>query len=219
MQQTTPAKPSSGMAFLPPISSSSTQGWFLNAPTCAPSTPRREGGGAGVGEAFGFGVSNTNGWVTTARSDFSGAPQERVRPFFRKPVENLLSSGLDDADPMRCTSHLMHMDPGVNRDPRRRIHSNAPSEADHPLFGLPALRKGQYTGPCNSLSRDSYGRHAKGAYTYNMAEPPYKDTATTALSESWRMADQLTEKQANYRWPKWSGGATMQKPISELVIQ
>lgn len=209
------------MAFLPPISSSSTQGWFLNAPTCAPSTPRRTITGEGVREAFGFGGDGTLGWQTTARSDFLGSNSSpRVKPYFRQPVANLLSSSLAEDLPMRCTSHLMHGNPGMkNRDPHRRIHSNAPSEADHPLFGLPALRGGPYNGPCTSLSRDSYMPPAKTAYSYQMAEPPYKDTATTALSSSWRMADQLTEKQANYRWPQWSGGAAIQKPRSELVIQ
>ncbi len=209
------------MVSLPPLSVHSVQGWMISASTCAPTTPRRAAGSA-VGDLFG----GNGHWETTTRTDYLGhqSPREqRARPSRREPTTNLLYGPKEDMaiDRFSCTSHVMHTNPGNHRREIVPRYSNAPSEMDHPLFGLHDPGRAERLGgsPARSLSTDSYLPHVRSAYVTAPSEPPYADTASLSWNDSWRMRDQLTEKQANFRWPpSYVHAKRTPKPPSELQI-
>lgn len=197
------------------------RGWILNAPTCAPISPRRSQGGGEVAAILGGGSGNTYDWGSVARGDFSGRQNTGpTKPFLPSPRHDLL--GGEDAGMSRfsCTSHMNHSHPG--RSPReiRRIHSNAPSEPDHPLFGLHDPQRKKRLGPMldSSLTLDTFRAPDKSAYSYASADPPYPDTAQYALSfnHEQKMSYHQSEQQNKYIWPKWTAPMKVRKPVGQL---
>lgn len=209
---------------LPPISQYSVKGWMLNAATCATVTPRLQSGTA-VGELFKGGSST---WETTTRGDYSGfqSPRgERAVGQKREPNPNLLCGPEDVHDRYTCTSHIMHSPRGLSTARQhqiRRILSNAPSEMDHPMLGLhDPGRKDRLAGiRSTSLYNDTYTAHDRKAYVTTPSEAPYPDTASLSWNDTWRMRDQLTETQKNFRWPPAVGfAAKTHRPVSQLTIE
>lgn len=205
---------------LPGISQSSTRGWILNAPTCAPVSPRRGQGGAGVAAILGGGNSGTGDWGSTARCDFGGVQGAPTKPFLPSPRHDLL--GHDHTLRFTSTAHTSHGNPG--RSPReiRRIHSNAPSEPDHPLFGLHDPKRKERLGIMmdTSLTLDTFRAPQLSAYSFAQADPPYPDTAHHALSfdHDATMGRHQSEQQNKYMWPKWKAPMSARKPINQLGL-
>jgi hypothetical protein len=196
------------------------RGWILNAPTCATPRPGRSQGGYHVAALFGGG---TGDWGSTTQTDYLGGQNAggQVKPWLPSPRGNLLYGG-EEFDRFQCTSHAQYTHPG--RSPReiRRIHSNAPSEPDHPLFGLhdPMRKKRLGRMMDTSLTSDTYLPPRKTDYVYSRADPPYPDTAheSTSFDHHATMGMHKTEQQSKFSWPTAIVSPRSKRPLSQLVI-
>jgi hypothetical protein len=200
-------------------SRSSIRGWILNAPTCAPSTPRRQARDD-VGEIF---KGTTAEWGSTTGGDFLGMQSPRRLPCRPTPRGNLLGDDLSAEEQFQCTSHRAHSHPG--RSPRdvRKIHSNAPSEIDHPLFGIHDPFRKERLGPMldTSLYTTNFMAPSKSSYCYQSAEPPYPDTAQHNFTFNVKdtMASHISEQQSKFQWPAWSVPLKPVRRQNELKIE
>ena len=120
-----------------------------------------------------------------------------------------------------CTSHAMHQHPGLSPRVIRRVHSNAPSEHDHPLFGLHDPERKVRLGKMSdtSITMDNYARPSTTSYVYRAADPPYKDTAhhCTTFDPLATMGRHVSEQQSKYSWPRWTVLEPTRKPKSALT--
>ena len=144
-------------------------------------------------------------------------------PRIPSPCPNLLGGGDAAPEPFSCTSHATHAHPGPSPREIRRIHSNAPSESDHPMFGLhDPLRKVRLGKMVHmSLAAETFAPPHISSYAFTHADPPYPDTAHRSLSfdHNATMGLHQTEQQSKYLWPKWSVPAPAMKPVAQLVIE
>lgn len=207
---------------LPPLySKNSMRGWILNAPTCAPVTPRKalgRDGGPGKDVAAILSGGTTSDWGSTARCDFAGMKPDGPTMAYRPSPRSNLIGGDDDLSRFSSSSQSAHAHPG--RSPRevRKIYSNAPSEVDHPMFGLHDPQRKARLGNMfpTSLNSDTFMAPTRAAYMCGGDEPPYPDTAQHALSFD-KTGRHTSEQQSKFAWPAWSGRPRMiMKPISQL---
>ena len=203
---------------LPPLSASSMRGWILNAPTCAPMTPRRNPGSE-VATLLGGG--GTMGWGSTSRGDYMGMQNPSpTTPWTPSPRSKVFG----DADPhtrFSVTSHAHHSHPGHSPRVRRRILSNAPSEPDHPMFGLhDPMRKARLGKMLDrSLSTDSYMAPDPTTYDFSRPEgPPDRAHLATSFDHAATMGRHQSEARSKYLWPKWTAPVAGLKPVGQLVI-
>ena len=192
------------------------RGWILNAPTCAPVSPRRQAID-NVGKLF---AGDTFGWGSTTGADYLGMQSPRRRPILPTPRSNLLGDDDSFGERFQCTSHNAHRHPG--RSPRevRKVHSNAPSEVDHPMFGLhDPFRKERLEPTGTSSTQDVFRAPAKSSYSYQSAEAPYPDDRDKFnFNKNDTMGSKVSEQQSRYQWPAWT---VPQRPVrhpSEMVI-
>lgn len=208
---------------LPPLSAGSMRGWILSAPTIKPSTPRRGPDGRHVAAILAGGT--TDGWGSTSQFDYAGRPpSSRARPWIPSPRANLLSSMRDEADRFQCTSHAMHQHPGPSpRGRPGRIYSNAPSEMDHPLFGLhdPDRRERLAGTVPSSLNTDTFMKPQRTAYVPLRSDAPYPDTAhhATCFEPSATMGRHQSEARQQFQWPAWKPPTKVLRPAPSLVIE
>ena len=208
---------------LPPISQYSMRGWLLNAAAPAPLSPRKlpQGNGESIAALF---AGSTDGWASTASSDFLGMrPKTHTMPFSPRPAAKLLESGERVIDRYRSTANAAFADPG--RSPRevRKIYSNAPSEADHPMFGLHDPFRKERLGPMmeSSQNASAFLKPDRRFYSFSPAAPPYPDTAQHSFTFDARatIGSHQTEQQSKYAWPATLlSPRRVKRPESTLVI-
>lgn len=198
---------------------SSMRGWILNAPTCAPVSPRRQARDD-VGKLF---VGNTDAWGSTSGADFLGVQSPRRRPILPSPRHNLLGDDVNSKEQFQCTSRNMHQNPGRSQRVVRKIYSNAPSEVDHPMFGIHDPFRKERLGPNptgTSMYQDVYIAPEKSTYSYSSAEPPYPDDRDKFnFNKKDTMGSHLSEQQSRYQWPAWTVPLKPVRHKNELAIE
>jgi len=207
------------MSTLPPLTPrGGITSWIINAPSCAPVSPRVPARDD-VGKLF---VGDATDWGSTSRADFMGAaPKERTIPYLPSPRSNLLGDDFGEAfDRFSCTSHRSHAPPGFSPREVRKTYSNAPSESDHPLFGLHDPFRKERLGPMidRTLYSDNYMPPNKTSYVYSSAEPPYPDTAQHSFNFGMRISHQ-SEQQSKYQWPAWTVPRKGVRRLNQLTIE
>ena len=135
-------------------------------------------------------------------------PEAPAKAFRPSPRENLIAGGDQPMNHYESTSRSSHAHPG--RSPReiRNVRSNAPSEPDHPLFGLLDPMRKHRVGPTGeSLASDMFRAPDISFYNMKSAEQPYPDKAhlATSFDHHAKMSRHITEAQSKFLWPAWNG--------------
>ena len=216
---------------LPPLGPGSMRGWLLNAQCPAPISPRKmvQGNGEKIKALF---EGTTDGWGSTSRNDYLGQqPRQYTQPFSPRPSARLLESNEVITDRFKTTSGITQMHPGTSPRVIRKVHANAPSEVDHPMFGLHDPFRKERLGPMleTSLNSSTFLPPDKSAYSYAPAAPPHADTAHLSFNfdrpgiPPLTIGSSMTEQQSKYVWPSYEMSRLMtprrmKRPEATLVI-
>ena len=123
----------------------------------------------------------------------------------------------------QCTSHISHQNPGKSPRVVRKIYSNAPSEVDHPMFGIHDPFRAERLGPNptgTSMYQDVFIPPDKSKYSYQSAEAPYPDDRDKFnFNKKDTMGSHLSEQQSRYQWPAWSVPLKPIRHKNELAIE
>ena len=190
--------------------------WLLNAQLPAPISPRHVPR-SDVADIM-TGVGGTEGWMSTARGDYLGrrlsTPTRTFRP---SPRANMLGYGGDTPGltTWQTTHNTYHTHPGISPREIRKIRSNAPSEADHPMFGLQDPIRKMIPTEKDSSTASFFRAPPRSGYVYNASEAPYPDTAHTAF-DFGNIGSGMSEQRSKYMWPQWTAPVRCLKPISLL---